>query len=55
MTWFWVGYVSIGLWILMPGLVFVWDTEKSPWIIKVIGSIIAILIWPTIFLVNDDV
>lgn len=50
MTWFWVGYISIGLWILMPGLVFAWDTTDEHPAIKVTGSIVAVLLWPLAFL-----
>ena len=55
MIWFWTIYISAGVWILMPGLVFACGTEESHWTIKAIGSIIAIIAWPAIFLVNDDV
>lgn len=50
MMWFWVGYISIGLWILMPGLVYAWeDTDHHP-VLKVIGSIVAVLVWPLAFM-----
>lgn len=52
MSWFWAIYVSIGLWILMPGLVLAWEEEESL-LVKVLGTIIAILCWPMIFLVRD--
>lgn len=50
MMWFWVGYISIGLWILMPGIVFAWDTTEEHVLIKAIGTIVAVLIWPIAFM-----
>lgn len=53
MIWFWTAYISVGLWILMPGIVEAWETDHSHWGIKVLGTIIAVLGWPLMFLVGD--
>lgn len=49
MTWFWVAYISLGLWILMPGIVLAWDTVDEDKTIKVVGTIVAVLLWPLAF------
>lgn len=49
MMWFWVGYISIGLWLLMPGIVYAWDTTDDHPLIKITGSILAVLVWPLAF------
>ena len=48
--WFWIGYISIGLWILMPGIIHVWQTDPQPAIIKLFASILAVAIWPVALL-----
>lgn len=55
MMWFWVGYISIGLWILMPGIVHVWETEQDHITIKVLGTALAVLAWPLVFVSNRNV
>jgi len=50
MTWFWVGYFSIGLWLLMPGIVYAWETTDENFIIKCIGVFITVLLWPLPYL-----
>lgn len=51
MLFIWAIYFSIGLFILMPGLVAEWSTPEDP-IVKVLGSLIAITCWPLVFLVR---
>lgn len=50
MMWFWVAYLSIGLYLLMPGIVEAWDTVDDDIGVKIIGTLIAILVWPVGFL-----
>ena len=50
LTWFWIIYISAGLFLLMDALVIAWQTTDYHWAIKVIGFIISVLIWPVAFL-----
>lgn len=49
----WAIYISVGLWILIPGIVHAWETEDSHWGIKVLGTIIAVVGWPLVFFTED--
>lgn len=49
MTWFWVAYISIGTYILIPAIVQVWNTQDNHPILKIIASLVTILVWPLIF------
>lgn len=49
MLFVWAIYFSIGLYILMPGLVVGWSMPEHP-IVKVLGSLVAITFWPLLFL-----
>lgn len=49
-AWFWIGYFSLGIFLLMEGIVLAWDTMDSPLPIKIVGTIIAIAIWPLAFI-----
>lgn len=54
MIWFWTFYIAVGTYILVPGIVTAWDIDPSPWAIKVLGSILAVLIWPLVFVFKDS-
>lgn len=54
MSWFWIGYFSLGLWILMPGLVDAWKTTSYAVWLKVVGLTISVLIWPVAFFIGDE-
>lgn len=49
MTLFWASYIAIGIYILMPAIVQVWDTSPEHPILKFIASAVTILVWPLIF------
>jgi len=49
-AWFWVGYISLGLFLLMEGIVFAWTTTEAHFIIKLIGTTIAVVGWPFAFI-----
>ena len=46
MMWFFVAYISIGLWLLMPGIVYAWETVDEHWAYKVVGLTAAVIVWP---------
>jgi hypothetical protein len=50
LAWFWIIYISAGIFLLMDDLVIVWETSEYHWSIKVVGFIIAVLIWPVAFI-----
>jgi hypothetical protein len=50
MIWFWTIYISIGLYVLMPGLVYAWETSEFSLGIKIVGAIVSVLIWPVVFI-----
>lgn len=47
---FWIAYFSIGLYLIMPGIVKAWDTVNDGIGVKIIGALIAVLVWPVAFL-----
>jgi hypothetical protein len=52
LVWFLVVYVSIGLFIMMEGLVLTWRTSHYPKWLVVVGSTVAVLVWPAIFFMD---
>jgi hypothetical protein len=50
LAWFWIGYFSLGIFLLMKGIVLAWDTMDYHIAIKIIGTIIAVAIWPLAFI-----
>ncbi len=48
----WAIYTSVGLWILMAGIVVAWSQEPDI-VVKVLGTMVAVLFWPLMFFVGD--
>jgi hypothetical protein len=50
--WFFIVYVSIGLFIMMEGLVLTWRISEHPKAVKAIACVISVLIWPLAFFLD---
>lgn len=49
LTWVITIYVAVGVSIMMGPLVWVWEADELDPVVKIIGTIISILVWPMIF------
>lgn len=49
--WFWIIYISIGIFVMMEAIVESRSWTEYPKSIWVIGSIVSVLVWPLIFFV----
>lgn len=49
-AWFWIGYFSLGIFIIMEAMVAAWHSVEDHIAIKIIGTIIAVAIWPVFFI-----
>ena len=47
--WFWIGYISIGLFIMMEALVESWYWPEYSKPLKIIGGIVSVILWPLVF------
>ena len=49
--WFFIIYLSLGIFFLMDGIVYAWDnTNEYSTLVKILGTIIAVVMWPTAFM-----